>query len=454
MKDSNYNLDFFKPEFFNSFIDNLEKKNSKNLLAIIKDFHPAEIASYLQILNEFHRKKLLKILERDFDGKILVELEPSFLERIIDEINFKIIKKAVNELDSDEAASIIELLDYEKKNRILSEISKKDRSFIEDNLSYQENTAGRLMQKEVVKVLHSFDVGDTIDYIRKSKNLPSVFYDIFLVDQNERFMGTVPLCTIISNNSRKKISSIIKKKNPSIHFSTDQEDVADIFRKRNLTSIAVVNDEGRLLGMINVDDVVDVIDDEAEEDILKLAGVVGDQNFYDAIISITKARFTWLFFNLIAAFVATYVIKNFENTIEQLAVLAAIMPIVASMGGCSGTQSLTTAVRAIAMKQLTWSNALRSTGKELIIGFLNGIIFSILSFFVTFIWFDDYILSSVISISLLFNLIFGSFFGNFVPIMLTRAGVDPAIASGTFVTTLTDIMGFFIFLSLATFYLI
>ena len=454
MKNSKHNLDVFNPELYNSFVDALEKKKSKVLLNKIKDFHPAEIASYLQILNEFHRKKLLKFLEKDFDSKILVELEPSFLEKIIDEIDLKIIKKAVNELDSDEAASIIELLNIEKKNSILSEISKKGRSFIEDNLSYKENTAGRLMQKEVVKVLHSFDVGDTIDYLRRSKSLPSVFYDIFLVDQNDKFLGMVPLCTVISNIRRKKISSIIKKKNPSVHFSTDQEDVADIFRKRNLTSIAVVDDEDRLLGMINVDDVVDVIDDEAEEDILKLAGVVGDQNFYDAIISITKARFTWLFFNLIAAFIATYIIKNFENTIEKLAILAAIMPIVASMGGCSGTQSLTTAVRAIAMKQLTWSNALRSTGKELVIGFLNGIVFSILSFFVTYIWFDDYVLSSVISISLLLNLIFGSFFGTFVPILLTRAGVDPAIASGTFVTTLTDIMGFFIFLSLASLYLI
>ena len=240
----------------------------------------------------------------------------------------------------------------------------------------------------------------------------------------------------------------------SVHFNTDQEEVADIFRKRNLTSIAVVDNEEKLLGMINVDDVVDVIDTEAEEDILKLAGVVGDQSFYDAIISITRARFTWLFFNLIAAFFATYIIKNFEGTIEKFAILAAIMPIIASMGGCSGTQSLTTAVRAIAMKQLTWSNAFRSTGKELIVGFLNGVIFSATSFLITFLWFNDYGLSIVISISLLLNLIFGSFFGTFIPIILTRSGIDPAIASGTFVTTLTDIMGFFIFLSLATIYLI
>ena len=170
----------------------------------------------------------------------------------------------------------------------------------------------------------------------------------------------------------------------SVHFTTDQEEVADIFRKRNLTSIAVVDNEEKLLGMINIDDVVDVIDTEAEEDILKLAGVVGDQSFYDAIISITRARFTWLFFNLIAAFFATYIIKNFEGTIEKFAILAAIMPIIASMGGCSGTQSLTTAVRAIAMKQLTWSNAFRSTGKELIVGLLNGVIFSATSFLITF----------------------------------------------------------------------
>ena len=179
MEDSNHNLDIFKPEFFNSFIKALENNNSKILLAKIRDFHPSEIASYIQTLNQFHRKKLLKLLEKDLDGKVLVELEPAFLEKIINEIDLKIIKKAVNELDSDEAASIIELLDYENKNRILSEISKKNRSFIEDNLSYKDNTAGRLMQKEVVKVLYSFDVGDTIDYLRKSKSLPSVFYDIF-----------------------------------------------------------------------------------------------------------------------------------------------------------------------------------------------------------------------------------------------------------------------------------
>ena len=232
----------------------------------------------------------------------------------------------------------------------------------------------------------------------------------------------------------------------------DQEEVADIFRKKNIVSLAVVDESRCLLGSINIEDIVDVIDIEAQEDLLKLAGV-GEQSFYGAILSVARARFSWLLFNLIAAFLATFIIKNFEDTIQKLAILAALMPLIASMGGCSGTQSLTTAVRAIAMRQLTWSNSLGSTGKEIIVGFLNGIIFASTSFLITFFWFNDFYLSIIIGISLLANLIFGSFFGVFIPVTLTKYGVDPAIASGTFVTTLTDILGFLIFLSLASSYL-
>ncbi|SVC20932.1 uncharacterized protein METZ01_LOCUS273786, partial [marine metagenome] len=273
------------------------------------------------------------------------------------------------------------------------------------------------------------------------------------VNDKNVLVGTIPLSVIISTTRQKKIVNLMREAKESVHFSVDKEDVADIFRKRNLTSLAVVDNKKKLLGSINVEDAVDVIDDEAEEDFLKLAGV-GEQSFYDAIVTVTKARFTWLFFNLIAAFFASFIIKNFESTIEKLVILAALMPVVASMGGCSGTQSLTTAVRAIAMKQLTWSNAFRSTIKEVFIGFLNGLVFSFASFFITFFWFDDLTLSLVISISLLLNLVFGAFFGTFVPIILTRLGVDPAVASGTFVTMLTDIVGFLMFLTLATTYLI
>ena len=444
---------FLEPKVIDDFIKLLDKKNINKISKKIKLLHPSQVAAYLQILNLDQRKKFLKILKKDFDVQIFAELEISFLEKIIDEFYFNILLKAINELDSDDAVSIIEILDEKKKQEILVQIPDRYRIFIEDNLNYPENTAGRLMQFEVVKVLYTSNVGDVIDLLRKSKDLPKVFYEIYVIDINDTLIGTVLVSQILTHKRSIKISKIMKFDQFSVHVNMDQEDVADFFRKRNLTSAAVINDKKKLIGSIYIDDIVDVIDTEAEEDLLKLGGV-GEQNFYDAIISVTKARFTWLMFNLVAAFAASMVIKNFEESIEKLALLAVLMPVIASMGGCSGTQSLTTAVRAIAMKQLTWSNAFRATGKEVIVGMLNGLIFSILSAVVTFYWFSDYLISLIISFSLLLNLVFGSFFGTFIPIILTRFGVDPAIASGTFVTMLTDIFGFFMFLSLATVYLI
>lgn len=444
---------FLEPKVIDDFIKLLDKKNINKISKKIKLLHPSQVAAYLQILNLDQRKKFLKILKKDFDVQIFAELEISFLEKIIDEFDFNILLKAINELDSDDAVSIIEILDEKKRQEILAQIPDRYRIFIEDNLNYPENTAGRLMQFEVVKVLYTSNVGDVIDLLRKSKDLPKVFYEIYVIDVNDTLIGTVLVSQILTHKRSIKISKIMKFDQFSVHVNMDQEDVADFFRKRNLTSAAVINDKKKLIGSIYIDDIVDVIDTEAEEDLLKLGGV-GEQNFYDAIISVTKARFTWLMFNLVAAFAASMVIKNFEESIEKLALLAVLMPVIASMGGCSGTQSLTTAVRAIAMKQLTWSNAFRATGKEVIVGMLNGLIFSILSAVVTFYWFSDYLISLIISFSLLLNLVFGSFFGTFIPIILTRFGVDPAIASGTFVTMLTDIFGFFMFLSLATVYLI
>ncbi len=446
-------LTYLKPDIVNSFIDLLEKKETKKLFNKIKNYHPSEIASYIQIFNDKHRKKFLHILHKDFDPRILVELETSFLEQVIHEIDIDVLSNAIKELESDDAATIIRAVDSGRKKEIFSKVSSSFRTSIEDNLSYEENSAGRLMQSKIVKIPFHFNIGQVIDYLRKKKSLPRVFYDLFIVNQNDTLIGSVPLSKIISNHRNKKISKIMNKNQDSIHFSLDQEEVADIFRRKNLTSLAVINEKMKLLGVINVEDVVDVIDIEAEEDLLKLGGV-GEQSFYSAIFSVTKARFAWLFFNLIAAFLAAYVIKNFEYTIQKFALLAALMPVIASMGGCCGTQSLTTAVRAIAMKKLTWSNALRSTGKEVIVGLLNGLIFSLGSLLITYLWFNDLKLSFVIGISLLLNLIFGSFFGSFIPIMLTRFGIDPAFASGTFVITLTDILGFFIFLSLASVYLI
>ncbi len=431
----------------------LDRNDLEILEKEIRGYHPSDIASLIQTLNFQNRKKILKILQKDFDSQILIELKSNFLKKIIFEFDFKVIFNSIQEFDFDDSITILRILNAEYRSRILESLPEKYSLTLQRNLKYSENTAGRLMQSETVKVPQTLNVGQVIDFLRNEKGIPKSFYDIFVVNEKNILLGTVALSTLITSKGSKKIKNIIKLRSSQVHYSIDQEEVADLFRKRNLTSMAVVNNKNELLGSIYIDDIVDVIDTEAEEDLLKLSGI-GEQSFYDAVISVTKARFTWLMFNLIAAFIASIVIKNFEGTIEKLALLAALMPIVASMGGCSGTQSLTTAVRAISMKQLTMSNALRSTGKEIIVGFLNGFLFAIISGFLSYIIFGEFNLSLIISISLLLNLVFGSFLGTVVPIILTRVGVDPALASGTFVIMLTDIFGFFIFLALASIYII
>ena len=447
------NQDFIKSKILDDFIKILEGKDAKRVFEKLELFHPSEIAVYIQMLGDYHRKKLLNVLKRNFDSRILVELEKRFLKKIIKELDFKTLSKAIVELDSDDAVDIIESLAIDIRLKILSSIPESDRLLIEKNLSFPDNSAAKLMQIELIKVPQFYDVGNVIDLLRKKKDLPNEFHEIYVINNKNILVGTVMLSSILTTNRSINVTKIMKADNFSVHYTMDKEDVADYFRKRNLTSVAVVDNQKKLMGSIYIDDIVDVIDDIAEEDILKLGGVV-DQNFYDAIISVTRARFTWLMFNLVAAFCASLVIKNFESSIEKLALLAVLMPIIASMGGCAGTQSLTTAVRAIAMKQLTWANAVRSMGKEIVVGGVNGILFACLSGIITYIWFDDILISFVIAFSLFLNLVFGSFFGIFIPIMLTRFGIDPALASGTFVTMLTDIIGFFMFLLLATTYII
>ena len=452
------NKDFYKKSYFENvevFISKVEVLKEEKSITYLKSFHPSEIAAYIQILKKNHRLMIFRLLNDDFIVQILAELEVKFLKKIINEINSKIIEKALKILDSDDASKILEILDDDKKNRFLSTLKDANRYGIENNLKYSANTAGRLMQFRTVMVSKNYKVGDVIDYLRYSKNIPEIFYDIFVTDKKKNLLGSISLSKIVTCKSSTEVSKIMTTNfdQISVNFRLDQEEVADFFRKKNLTSVAVVDDNYKILGSIYVDDIVDVIDIEAQEDFLKLGGV-SEQSFYDATISIVKSRFAWLLVNLLAAFFATLIIKNFENSIEKLAILAALMPVVASMGGCSGTQSLTTAVRAIAMKQLTLSNALRSTSKEVIIGSLNGFIFAMIGGIISFFLFSDIKISLIISFSLFINLIFGAFFGTFTPLILTKYGIDPAVASGTFVIMLTDIFGFFIFLSLATFYLI
>ena len=332
-------------------------------------------------------------------------------------------------------------------------IPATDRALIEEGLAYPEDSAGRLMQRELVAIPTFWTVGETIDHMRRSAEdrpdaLPNDFYDIFVVDPGYRPVGSIPLSRLLRTRRPVPLTDIMQTEMRVIDTNTDQEDVAFLFRQRDLTSAPVVDGGGRLAGVITIDDVVDVIDEEYEDDIMRLGGVIQD-DLYSAAVETVRSRFTWLLVNLGTAIVASLVIGLFDATIEQMVALAVLMPIVASMGGNAGTQTLTVAVRALAMKELTAANAMRVIGKEILVGAVNGVLFAILTGLVAWAWFSSLPIALIIGLAMIINMIVAAFAGALIPLALERAGVDPAVASGVFLTTVTDVVGFFAFLGLA-----
>jgi magnesium transporter len=323
------------------------------------------------------------------------------------------------------------------------------RAAVEEGLTFEEETAGRIMQREVVAIPQFWTVGKTLDYLRAlQSNLPEEFYDIFVVDPMYHVVGEVPLSAILRAARTDKLHELARDTIHTIAADTDQEDVAMRFRRDNLTSAPVVDDDGRLLGVVTVDDVVNVIDREAEEDVLKLAGL-SRTDLYRAAFGTARSRFSWLFINLLTAILASAVISMFEASIDQIVALAVLMPIVASMGGNAGTQALTVAVRSLATNELSAVNAWRIIGKETLVGLLNGIAFAAITGVITWAWFADPLLGGVIAGAMIFNLIAAGLAGVGIPVLLNRIGIDPAVASTVFVTTITDVLGFFLFLGLA-----
>jgi len=331
-------------------------------------------------------------------------------------------------------------------------MSESDRTLIEEGLSYGEYTAGRLMQREFMAVPQFWNVGETIDFMRNSAEqdewaLPEVFYDIVVVDPRHMPVGTIPLSTLLQSKRPVPVSDIMHEEMKLVPVTMDQEEVAFLFRQRDLVSAPVVNSEGRLVGMITIDDVVDVIDEEAEDDIMRMGGLKED-DLYSATLDTTRARFSWLFVNLLTAILASAVIGFFQGTIEQVVALAVLMPIVASMGGNAGTQTLTVAVRALATKELTATNAMRQVGKVVLVWAIKGVLFAILIGGVAWGWFDSPELGLVIGLAMVVNLIVAGLAGATLLLALQRAGVDPAIASSVFLTTVTDVIVFLVFLGL------
>jgi len=422
-------------------------------LATLKELasqqHSADLADILQILPANLRRKAIELLRADFDPSVLAELDGEAFEDAIFVLEPEEIADAVSQMDTDDAVFVLEEMDEADKQEILSNVAPDDRIHIEEGLAYPEDSAGRLMQRDMISVPPFWTIGQTLDFMRDHEDLPNDFWEIFVVDPHHRPIGTVPLSWVLRSKRPTLVRDIMKEEQTLFPVDMDQEEVARQFRQYNLVSAAVVDSNERLVGMITVDDVVDVIEEEAGEDILALGGVSdGDINI--SITDIMQKRLGWLVINLITAILASVVIGVFGGSIEQMVALAVLMPIVASMGGNAGTQTMTVAVRALATHELTVSNAWRIVHKELWVGIGNGAILALLTGVVAAFWFDSAPLGAVIFAAMMINLIVAGLAGILIPIALDRMDVDPAVSSGVFVTTVTDVVGFFAFLSLAS----
>jgi len=418
------------------------------LLAEMEPLHAADIADLLEQINAFDRRRLLELYGQEFDGDILSELDESIREEIISILHPEVLAEAVRDLDSDDVVDLVEDLEDAQQSAILEVLEDSDRVAVEQSLTYPEYSAGRLMQREVVMAPEHWNVGEAIDYLRDQDDLPEQFYHIVLVDPRLKPVGNVTLGKLMASRREVMLLSILEETFHTIPVTQDEADVAYAFNQYHLISAPVVDEDDRLVGMITIDDAMAVLDEEHEEDIMRLAGV-GEGSLSDRVLDTTRQRFPWLAVNLVTAILASLVIAQFEATITQFVALAVLMPIVASMGGNAGTQSLTVAVRAIATKDLTGANVWRVIRREVLVGLVNGIIFAVVMGVVGVVWFGGPELGYIIAAAMVINLVVAGLAGTAIPVLLDRMGIDPALASGAFVTTVTDVVGFFAFLGLA-----
>jgi magnesium transporter len=441
------------PELVRHVADALDEGDPATVDAAISELHYAEFANLIEQLSEEQRAGLIERMRPRFDPDVLPELDDSVRDEVVRQLGTSTVARAIAEMDSDDALYVIDRLDEPLQRDILAAIPKALLDMLEEHLAFPEESAGRLMQRDFVAVPTFWTVGQTIDFMRETSTLPDEFYDIFVVDPRHRPVGIVALSRVLRNQRPVLMSALMEDKPITVPATMDQEEVAYIFRQQDLVSAPVVDASDRLIGVITIDDVVDVIDEEAGEDLLNLGGVRED-DLYASVVDTIRTRFPWLSVNLCSAFLSAFVISLFETTIAQIVVLAALMPIVASMGGNAGVQSVTVSVRAIAMKELTFANARRNLSKAALVGTLNGLIFAVLIGGVAWGWSGRFDIGLVIGTAVVGTLIFATVLGTAIPVLLTRLGIDPAVASGPTLSTITDSIAFLTFLGLATLILI
>lgn len=421
--------------------------------SLLDPLHPADVAHLLEQIDARDRRDLLTVWPGGLDGEVLSELDESLREEVIELLAPAELADAVRDLESDDVVDLVEYLDEEQQEAVLDALDAGDRVVVEQALSYPEESAGRHMQSELVRAPEHWTVGEAIDYLRSDVLLPEQFYHIILVDPRLKATGYVTLGRILSSPRQMPLRNITEDTFRTFHVTQDVEEVAQAINHYHMITAPVVDDDERIVGVITIDDAMMFLEEEAEEDLLRLAGV-GDGSLSDRVIETTRQRFPWLAVNLVTAIFASLVISLFEETIAGLVALAVLMPIVASMGGNAGTQSLTVAVRALATRDLTTANVWRVIRKEVLVGLINGLIFAIVMGVVGVVWFGAPMLGVVIAVAMVINLVVAGFAGTVIPVMLEKMGVDPALASGAFVTTVTDVVGFFAFLGLAAMWLL
>ncbi|MBU75343.1 MAG: magnesium transporter [Rhodospirillaceae bacterium] len=430
----------------------IEADGDLRVRALVAPLHPADQADLIERLSSKHAARLLQILGDGLDAELLTYLHENTREDIVDVIGTAALARQLPDLSTDDAVNIIEELEQDDIQDVLAALPAEDRVLVEEGLSYPEDSAGRMMQRELVTVPSFWTVGQTIDFLRGSGLEDAEFYLLFVVDPARHPIGEVQLGKLLCNQKARRVSEIMDMDFRKIPAMMDQEEVAILFRRYGMVCAPVVDEHERLIGMITIDDVINVIDEEAEEDLMALAGV-GEANVRSSLWETMRGRSWWLLVNLVTAIIASAVIGLFDATIERLVALAVLMPIVASMGGNAGTQTVTVAVRALALRQIDRDAASGFVQRELLVAVLNGCVFAFLAASMSYLWFNDADIATVMAVAMFANLVVAGLSGTIVPLGLVRAGVDPAVASSVLITTITDVVGFFVFLGLAALYL-
>ena len=439
-----------RAEFVEQVARTIDAADVAALRCLVGGLHEADLGAVLEALDPEQRPRLVDLLGIHFDFSALTEVDDAVREEILEEMPPRQVAEGVRELESDDAVAILEDMPKDEQAEILQQLPPPERVALARSLDYPEESAGRRMQMEFIAVPPAWNVGQAIDYMRETVELPEHFYELYVTDEAHRFLGAVPLDRLLRSKRPVPVSDLMDGERRRVHADEDQEEVARLFQRYDLVAAPVVDADDRLVGVITFDDIVDVIEEEAEEDIKALGGVTRDEELSDSVWTIARGRFNWLLVNLATAFLASSVLGLFEGQLQKMVALAVLAPIVASQGGNATTQTMTVAVRALATQDLGDANARRVIMRELLVGLLNGLAFAVITGSAAYIWFRVPGLGLVIGLAMICNLVAAGLGGILIPLALHRLRVDPAVASSPFVTTVTDVVGFFSFLSIAT----